>query len=345
LFLTKSCLTRFWHIACSLKFTQQKNFADYTDSKEVSIMRKEDKKNLSKNKKGVVGFNVLENECIWMKAGVVSFRLCDNAYDCNSCPFDKGMRKALSSRGNEGEKGTSWAKLLKNQKQGGPSLCRHVLTGRIEASKICPFNYECYHCPYDQWLDDYDQMEYKPTLSHTLASGFMLAQRYYYHPGHSWVRFEHGGRIRVGFDDFLVKLFGPLDELELPKLGASLKQDQIGWKFSRNSKEALVRSPVSGTVLTVNYRTQDHPDIAHKDPYNEGWLFILEPDMPKRNYKKLYFGAKSVEWMEEESRKLLGLIGPEYERLAATGGEPIDDVYGSIPKLGWDLLVETFLAK
>ena len=308
-------------------------------------MRKEDKKKLAENKEVVVGFNVLEKECIWMKAGVVIFRLCDNAYDCNSCPFDKGMRRALSSRGKEDKKGISWEKIFKNEKREGPSLCRHALTGRTTASKICPFNYECYHCPYDQWLDDYDQTEYKPALSHTLASGFRLAQGYYYHPGHTWVRFEHGGRIRVGFDDFLVKLFGPLDLLELPRLGVSLKQDRSAWKLGRNSKEAPVRSPISGTVLTVNYRIQDHPDIIHQDPYNEGWLFILEPNRPKTNLKKLYFGSNSVEWMEEESEKLLGLIGPQYERLAAIGGEPIDDVYGSIPELGWDLLVETFLVK
>jgi len=255
------------------------------------------------------------------------------------------MQKTLSSAGIECDAKFSWAQGLRDRQRGEPLPCRHALTGRTAPPKICPYNYECYHCPYDQWLDDYDQLAYKPALSHTLASGYRLAQGYYYHPGHSWARFEHGGRIRVGFDDFLVKLFGPLDKLELPRLGASLKQDKTGWRIGRDSKKAFARSPVSGTVLTVNYRTQDHPDIAHKDPYNEGWLFILEPDMPKRNIKKLYFGSNTMEWMEEESKKLLGLIGPEYERLAATGGEPIDDVYGSIPKLGWNLLVETFLAK
>jgi glycine cleavage system H lipoate-binding protein len=308
-------------------------------------MRKESEHDSAQSKKGVIGFNVLENECIWMKAGVVGFRLCDNAYDCNNCPFDKGMQKALRSKGKESDREINWALSLKESRREKPLRCRHSLTGRAVPTKICPLNYECYHCPYDQWLDDFDQVEHKPALSYTLASGFKLAQGYYYHPAHSWARFEHGGRIRVGFDDFLVKLFGPLDKLELPKLGALLKQNQIGWKFSRDSKAAPIRSPVSGTVLTVNYCTEDHPDIVHKDPYNEGWLFILEPDIPKKNIKKLYFGTNSVKWMENESRKLLRLIGPEYERLAATGGEPIDDVYGSIPKLGWDLLLETFLSE
>ena len=54
------------------------------------IYRKKDRE-----KKVVHGFNVLEDECIWMKAGVVNFRQCDNNFDCTSCPFDKGMRKAM----------------------------------------------------------------------------------------------------------------------------------------------------------------------------------------------------------------------------------------------------------
>lgn len=35
-----------------------------------------------------------EKECVWMKAGVVNFKLCDHRDDCASCPFDKAMRAA-----------------------------------------------------------------------------------------------------------------------------------------------------------------------------------------------------------------------------------------------------------
>jgi len=34
--------------------------------------------------------------------------------------------------------------------------CSHRLTGRTEAPKICIHNYACYHCPFDQMLDDMD---------------------------------------------------------------------------------------------------------------------------------------------------------------------------------------------
>jgi hypothetical protein len=39
----------------------------------------------------------------------------------------------------------------------------------------------------------------------------------------------------------------------------------------------------------------------------------------------------------------LNLMGPEYEELAATGGQPIGDVFGNFPELGWELLAKTFL--
>jgi len=69
----------------------------------------------------------------------------------------------------------------------------------------------------------------------------------------------------------------------------------------------------------------------------------MEPDMPKRNLKKLYFDKESFDWIEQESRKLMSALGPQYEQLAATGGEVVNDIYGNIPGLEWDQLVNTFL--
>lgn len=298
-----------------------------------------------RKKEGVVGFQVLENECIWMKAGVVNFRLCDNAYDCYNCPFDRGMRNTMKLDAPEKEKSEEpgWVQYLKTRHHGASRPCRHALTGRIDAPKICTMNYECYHCPYDQMLDEIDLLGLSFTPSYRLASGFRMADGYYYHMGHSWARFEHGGRVRVGFDDFLVKLFGEVEALRLPPLGAKVKQDQVGWEFARQDHEAAVLAPVTGTVLAVNQKAQVHPGITNQDAYKEGWLFILEPDLPKRNLKRLYFETESFRWMEQESQKLMDLMGPEYGQLAATGGEALQDLYGNFPQLGWDRLVKTFL--
>ena len=296
-------------------------------------------------KRRIVGFQVLEEECIWMKAGVVNFRKCDNDFDCNTCGFDKGMRRAMGL-GAEVDSVTAaagWVDHLKQRYAGASRPCRHALTGRIEAPKICTMNYECFHCPFDQVLDEMDFSQELETPAYRLASGFKIADGYYYHMGHGWARFEHGGRVRIGFDDFIVKLFGPLGAIELAPLGESLIQDQVGWTFSRSNRKAAVLAPVTGTVLAVNHKVLEHPEIAHEDPYDHGWLMILEPNAPKRNLKKLFFEKESYRWMEQENQKLLGLMGTEYEQLAATGGDLIGDIYGNFPEIGWNLIVEKFL--
>lgn len=302
-------------------------------------------KNAKMKKKRVVGFQVLEEECIWMKAGVVNFRLCDNDYDCYNCPFDQGMRKALnlkSPEGREREK-PGWVQHLQRDYHGASRPCRHALTGRINAPKICTMNYECYHCSYDQMLDELDLGRPLNAPTYKLVSGIRIADGYYYHMGHSWARFEHGGRVRVGFDDFLVKLFGAIQTLKLPPLGATLKQAQVGWTFSREYHKAAVLSPVTGTVLAANHRALEHPEITNDDPYQEGWLFILEPKLPKRDLKGLYYADDGFRWMERENEKLMSLMGPEYEQLAATGGGVVNDVFGNVPAMGWNRLVRTFL--
>ena len=308
-------------------------------------MKEKIKKDVRDDKKRVMGFQVIENECIWMKAGVVNFRLCDNDFDCQNCPFDMGMRKAMG-RDTAEETGPirpSWVEHLKKQYHGASRPCRHALMGRIDAPKICTMNYECYHCPFDQMLDDLELGLFAEVPSYRKVSGYRMAEGYYYHMGHTWARFEHGGRVRIGPDHFSNRVFGIPQSLNLPPLGADLKQNEVGWTFSRDGHEAAVLSPVTGKVLAINHKVRESPDIAHEDPYQHGWIFILEPNRPKQNLKGLYFGDESYQWQEKETAKLMGLMGPEYERLAATGGEPIDDVFHHVPDVGWDRLVRTFL--
>jgi glycine cleavage system H lipoate-binding protein len=236
-----------------------------------------------------------------------------------------------------------WVTLLQEKYDGSSRPCRHALTGRIDAPKICTQSYECYHCSFDQMLDDMDLVREVDPPVYRLVSGYKMADGYYYHMGHSWARFEHGGRVKVGLDDFMVKVFGTAKTLTLPPLGEVLKQNQVGWTFSRNGYDAAVLAPITGTVLAVNQNAREHPEIIAEDPFHEGWLFMVEPDMPKRNLRGLYFDKESHVWMENEVQGLLSLMGPEYERMAATGGEPLKDLFGHFPEIGWGTLVKRFL--
>lgn len=293
----------------------------------------------------VVGFNILENRCIWMKAGVVNYRICDSAFNCNACAFNRAIRQAMQVDPTVPDRtaASKWVTYLIERYDGANRPCRHALTGRIAAPKICAYNYECHHCAFDQMLDEADMGSdlARPTLR--AVAGFKMADDYYYHLGHSWARFEHGGRIRIGLDDFAACVFGYPDRIDLPPLGARVDQDRVAWTFTRGRHHAAVLAPVSGTVLAVNHPARAHPELVNEDPYGGGWLFIVEPDLPKRNLKRLYFGEESTRWIDQEHRRLLDLMGPPYTDLAATGGSVVRDVFGAIESLGWDALASGFL--
>lgn len=181
----------------------------------------------------------------------------------------------------------------------------------------------------------------KPTF--TKVSGFKIADDYYHYTGHSWVQLLRDGWIRIGIDDFIAKVLGPMSFIKLPSLGELLMQGEVGWTMNRNGYQAPMKSPVSGVVFAVNDRIKEHPEIVHKDPYGEGWLFVLNPVSLAINKQGLYSDKSCFQWIENENRSLMTILGPEYERLAATGGEPISDIFGQFPEINWEKLVKVFL--
>jgi glycine cleavage system H protein len=48
----------------------------------------------------------IQNRCIWMTAGVVSFKLCPLGYDCEHCDFDEAMQSEVRSKRHKARAGS-----------------------------------------------------------------------------------------------------------------------------------------------------------------------------------------------------------------------------------------------
>ncbi len=295
----------------------------------------------SSTKFRVKGFQVLEDQCIWMLSGVVNFRLCDKAYNCYDCAFDKAMSKAM---GRSNGKQQDWADAMKQTHDGASRPCRHLATGRIQQPKICTNSYDCGRCEFDQMLDEVEASELRTGVCYTKASGYTVADDYYYHPGHTWVRVEHGGLARIGVDDFVMHLFGTAAINELPGVGTRITRNRPALTLAQQGNLAPVLSPVTGTVVAVNQRVKDHPEIMHTHPYENGWLLLVNTASPVKAYSNLFYGDRGIAFINDEFSRLNRIMGPEYEGLAATGGEPVADFFGLNPGIGWNRLVDAFLA-
>ncbi|MBU2511571.1 glycine cleavage system protein H [bacterium] len=277
------------------------------------------------------------NPCLWMQAGVIKNKDCTNYYDCTTCKYDKGMIKAV-----EKGKRISWQDAMR-KRQDMHRICRHSLTNRIE-KRVCAYDYVCASCDFDQYFEEvYSQKVKSFPASLQTVKGFVVPEKYYFHNGHAWARIESGGTIRVGLDDFALKLLGNIDALDLPLMGKELKAGEIGWGLKRKDNAADVLSPIDGVILEVNNSVRKNPIIANEEPYGDGWLFsVKNPDL-NGTIEKLMTNADSLNWMNAEITQLESMIEQVSGPLAADGGLLQADIYGNLPDLGWNNLTQTFL--
>lgn len=294
-------------------------------------------------KKSIPGYYLPEDTCVWMRAGVINFRRCDYDYDCYNCPFDHAMRSAMGEKIAlfREERQAYWLRHVKEKYQITARPCIHFLSGQIESPRECVGNYKCDHCTVHELMDKETEAKTFERSVYQNVSGYRMVEDYYYHFGHSWVHIEDDGRIKVGIDDLTSKVLGAADAINLPPVGVFLKQGEIGCILNRNDKKAPIQSPMSGTVYAVNDNVKKNPELAHDDPFHQGWLYILDAENLKPELSGLYFGKECFQWMEKESQNLFGLLGSGYKQLAATGGEPMDDIFGHFPEISWDRLVRT----
>ena len=305
-----------------------------------SVMKKESMKIVPPGKK----------RCVWMEAGVVSYKLCDNNYDCPTCAYDHAMQAKIARQKElaalEGpdavtERFTAtWVEKMM-QLPASQRKCRYMITGEI-GRKICPNAYECGNCSFDQMMQSRRQTEPEPIRVQGHATGFEIPDGIYLHEGHMWARPEYGGRVRVGLDDFAKRLLGSFNSIALPGTGEEIKQGEAVIQVKRNGEIARVLSPIDGVVTFVNSQVSREKELIKESPYDKGWLFVVEPIGLKKNLKGLYYDEEIIDFINQEGERLLAMAN-EGMRLSADGGVSVDDIFRELKGENWAKFVKTFL--
>lgn len=278
-----------------------------------------------------------ERPCLWMQAGAVKFKSCTNFYDCTGCDYDH----AMGAKAKAGKQ-VSWQESMRLRPE-MHRLCRHSLTGRMEM-RACAYNYECSSCDFDQFFEDIWTAK-TVTMPRDIrrVKGFGVPADHYFHDGHTWARVESGGAIRIGMDDFALKLFGHADAFELPLMGHELNPGKASWGLKHRSNAADVLAPVGGVIMEVNQKVRETPATANREPYGEGWLFLIHTSNIKASLKPLMNEENTMGWMQNEVGQLEHMIEEVAGPLAADGGYFTDGIYDHLPGLGWERLTKSFL--
>jgi glycine cleavage system H protein len=88
---------------------------------------------------------------------------------------------------------------------------------------------------------------------------------------HVWVGGEDR-QVHLGLTNYVQAALGTIISVDLPDLGDQIEEGEIFAEIESVSTVHEFVSPVSGKVLAVNPRLENHPAIINEDPYSEGWL-------------------------------------------------------------------------
>jgi glycine cleavage system H protein len=99
-----------------------------------------------------------------------------------------------------------------------------------------------------------------------------------YTKDHEWLDLS-GDAGKVGITDYAQAQLGDVVFLELPEVGATLKQGQSFGTIESVKAVSELYAPVSGQVTGVNTALKDAPEAVNRDPHGS-WMIALKLSAP-----------------------------------------------------------------
>jgi glycine cleavage system H protein len=94
---------------------------------------------------------------------------------------------------------------------------------------------------------------------------------------HEWARHE-GDKVRVGITDHAQSELTDVVYVELPKMDRQANAKEAIAVVESVKAASDIYAPVNGTVVEVNKALEVDPGLINREPYGQGWIFVLKID-------------------------------------------------------------------
>jgi len=213
-------------------------------------------------------------KCVWMTAGLLTYKLCKYNLQCEKCPLDWELRN------------------LSLNPSFDPTALREE-KGISSDEATAP--------PRGKERSRQEFLEEDLSLSEIRGSLF-------YHPGHTWIKVEKADEVRVGLDCFLGKIVGKVNVIVLPLPGRRSHRGENLCSIIQEEGILDIGFPVSGSILSINQKLNDQPNLLSEDPLGDGFLLTLKPKNLQRDQKYLFFGQAALSWYQKELERFKATV-------------------------------------
>jgi glycine cleavage system H protein len=105
----------------------------------------------------------------------------------------------------------------------------------------------------------------------------MIPDDLLYTESHEWIKRE-GDNIRVGITDHAQSELTDVVYVELPKLERQVNVKEPLAVVESVKAASDIYAPVKGIVVEANKALEADPGLINREPYGQGWIFVLKID-------------------------------------------------------------------
>lgn len=120
-----------------------------------------------------------------------------------------------------------------------------------------------------------------------------------YHKEHTWAHIE-GKRATIGITDHAQAALGDIVYIDLPDIDNDVTEGDEITEIESTKATSAVISPVSGRIIKVNESLEDEPEIINEEPYEKGWILMVELD-DTNDTDSLLDAESYTKYVEEEA--------------------------------------------
>ena len=96
---------------------------------------------------------------------------------------------------------------------------------------------------------------------------------------HEWIKRE-GDNVRVGITDHAQSELTDVVYVELPKMDRQANAKEAIAVIESVKAASDIYAPVKGTVDGANKALEADPGLINREPYGQGWIFVLKIENP-----------------------------------------------------------------